>query len=139
MERIISTSTERIAAGAGVLATLAAAALVWFFNPVRSGFFPPCMFLKLTGIACPGCGLTRGFHAAMHGDFLTALDYNALLPLYAVFLGYFFVSLTLIALRGRGLTARLLNPFFVSGFFVVAIVFAVLRNLPIHPFSVLYP
>jgi hypothetical protein len=33
---------------------------------------PPCLCAVATGLPCPGCGLTRGFAAAMQGDFALA-------------------------------------------------------------------
>jgi hypothetical protein len=93
----------------------------------------------MTGLACPGCGLTRGFHALFQGDVVAALDYNALLPVFAFVFGYFLVSMILVAVRSRGLSFEIFRPRFLYGFLVLSLVFAVLRNLPMYPFSVLYP
>ena len=138
-ETIKSSITERFLASTGILAAAASAFVVGNFNPTTAGFFPVCPLYQMTGIACPGCGLTRGFHALFHGDVLTALDYNAILPFYLFILGYFFVSLLLIAVRGRGLSWNVFPPAAMYGFLIVALVFTVLRNLPIYPFSVLAP
>src|SRR5918998_6939019 len=91
-----SSKIERFAAGAGIAALGAGSFFVWYFNPSNVNFFPVCPLYSMTGIACPGCGLTRGFHALFHGDVLTALDYNALLPVYVFIFGYFFLSMVLI-------------------------------------------
>jgi hypothetical protein len=85
-------SFERLLAATGATAMIAGAAGVAYFDPTSAGFFPVCPLYMLTGLACPGCGLTRGFHALFHGDILTALDYNALLPFFALFLGFGFVG-----------------------------------------------
>ena|SRR5215210_2003730 len=137
--KITASTIERILAAAGVLAAGGASVFVWYFNPSTQGFFPVCPLFKLTGIACPGCGLTRGFHALFHGDILTALDFNAMLPVYAVFFGYLFLAMFLIAVRGRGISFNFLRPSVIWGFLIVSLVFAVLRNLPFYPFSILYP
>ena len=137
--KIGASTIERILAGAGVLAAGGASAFVWYFNPSTQGFFPVCPLFKLTGLACPGCGLTRGFHALFHGDILTALDFNAMLPVYAVFFVYIFLGMILIAVRGRGITIKILHPAIIAAFLIVSFGFAVLRNLPYYPFSVLYP
>ena len=39
-----------------------------------------CPFRALTGLPCPGCGMTRGFCALGHGDLRGALDQNILSP-----------------------------------------------------------
>lgn len=135
----LSSNTERILAATGVLAVAAGSAVVWFFNPSNVSFLPVCPLYSMTGIACPGCGLTRGFHALFHGDVLTALDFNALLPLFLLIFGYFFAGMLLIAVRGRGLSIKVFRPGFLYGFLIILIGFAVLRNLPFYPFSVLYP
>jgi len=83
--------------------------------------------------------LTRGFHALFHGDVLTALHFNALLPVFAFFFGFTFVSLVLIAVRGRGLPWRIFPPASLYGFLILAGVFFVLRNLPFYPFTLLAP
>lgn len=130
---------ERGLAGLAVGAAAVGAGCVWYFNPSNVNFFPVCPLYSMTGIACPGCGLTRGFHALFHGDILTALDYNAMLPFYAVFLGYLFISLFLIAWRGRGLSTSVFKMKWVYTYICVAVVFVVLRNLPYYPFNILYP
>lgn len=44
------------------------------FNPV--GILPPCLFLRLTGLRCPGCGTTRMAAALLRGDVGGAWYYN---------------------------------------------------------------
>ncbi len=112
---------------------------VGYFNPTTAGFFPVCPLYAMTGYACPGCGMTRGLHALLHGDVLGALDYNLLLPGILFFFGYLFVSLFLTAVRGYGLNFKVFTPLVIWGFFVFAFVFTILRNLPIYPFNILFP
>lgn len=137
--QIKSSAAERLLAAAGVFVISVGVVFVWFFNPASAGFFPVCPLYKITGIACPGCGLTRGFHALFHGDVWTALDFNALIPVFAFVFGYFSVSLFLVAVRGRGLSWRFFPPAALWGFLIGLALFAILRNLPIYPFSVLAP
>lgn len=138
-ETASTSTTGRVFAAAGVGAVAVGAFVVARYNPVTAGFFPQCPLLQTTGLACPGCGLTRGFHALFHGDILTALDYNALLPLYAVFFMYILVSLGLVAVRGRGLSFGKLPQKAIWSFFVIGLTFSILRNLPVYPFNILYP
>jgi len=134
-----ASAVERIFAGAGITILGAGAALVAYFNPTTAGFFPVCPLFALTGIHCPGCGLTRGFHALFHGDFLTALGFNALLPVFILLFGFVFISLVLIVVRGRGLSWRIFPPSATYGFLILAAAFFVLRNLPFYPFTLLAP
>lgn len=45
----------------------------------------PCWFNLYTGYLCPGCGGTRSFYALLHGDVLASLQYNAFVPVVALF------------------------------------------------------
>jgi hypothetical protein len=74
-QRIAMTATVAIAVPALILAFWA----IWRFDPSEYAIFPPCLFHKLTGLHCPGCGGTRAAHALLHGDLLAAVRFNALL------------------------------------------------------------
>jgi hypothetical protein len=49
------------------------------------GWMPGCFFRKITGLDCPGCGMTRGTYALLQGRFKDAFLFNPvgmiLLPL----------------------------------------------------------
>lgn len=134
-----ATSVERSLAATGVAVFTAGAGVVWYFDPAKSSFFPVCPLLTLTGFACPGCGLTRGFHALFHGDVVTALDYNALIPLFVVVFGFFYVSLILVAVRGWAFPKWTLSLKAIWVTLGLLIVFGILRNLPFYPFNLLFP
>ena len=135
----ISPPNERMFAAAGAVTMLVGVAAVWYFEPATSGIFPACPLYTMTGFACPGCGMTRGFHALFHGDILTALDFNALIPLVAIFFGYWFLSLVLTAIRGRGFGFGKLSAGLVGTTFVLLLVFGIVRNIPAYPFTILFP
>ena len=138
-DKIKFSLRERLIAAAGIFTIFCGSLYVWFFNPTTQGFFPTCPLYSMTGFACPGCGLTRGFHALFHGDISHALGYNALLPIYAFVFLYLLIALFFITVRGRGLSVKIFHPVALGSFLVVALSFAVLRNLPIYPFTLLYP
>ena len=53
-------------------------------------FAIPCLFRLVTGIPCPGCGLSRAFVYALRLDFLAAMRMNFLfLPLVLIGGTYF--------------------------------------------------
>lgn len=56
-----------------------------------AGKYLGCYFRRLTGLDCPGCGLTRGFIALFHADFAEAFRVNALTYLVAPFFAYRFI------------------------------------------------
>lgn len=64
-------------------------------------FAIPCLFHLVTGIPCPGCGLSRAFVYALQLDFLAAVQMNFLfLPLTLVG-GAYFVCALLEVLRNQ--------------------------------------
>jgi len=107
-------------------------AAVWLlrtFDPNTAGsLFPPCPFHAITGLFCPGCGITRALHALVHFDLVRALAMNALVVL----------SLPLLAVMAvQGFTQRALLPksvarvVFDGRWWIGALlVFGIARNLP---------
>jgi hypothetical protein len=136
---VAAGSSGRLMAAASVVSIAGGSAMVAAFDPSAVHFFPICPLYALTGCACPGCGLTRGFHALFQGDVPAALGFNLLLPVWAVIIGYVWVSLVLYAIRGKGLPMWPTNPTFLWTFMIVLLVFGVLRNIPAYPFSLLFP
>src|SRR5512140_3662198 len=122
----ISPRAERWSAAGGAMFLGVGSAVVAAVDPSTVSYLPVCPMYEITGYACPGCGLTRGFHALFHGDILTALDYNALIPVWAVIFAYVFVSLTLLTVRGKGLPMWPTAPKFLWGFMIVLVAFGIL-------------
>lgn len=134
-----ASAIERLSAISGVAALTTASAAVWYFDPAKANFFPACLLFSVTGFACPGCGLTRGFHELFHGRFIPALDFNLLIPAWTFVLGYVWISLLLLSVRGRGLPMWIKNPTFLWASMVVLLTFGVLRNIPVWPLTILFP
>jgi hypothetical protein len=124
---------------AALLAAGGVAFAVGYFNPVTSSFFPVCPLFAATGIYCPGCGMTRAFHALFHGDIVSAMDFNAMMPFYAFIFAYVLVSMMLIVGRGYGLSFKIFRPWVMYGFLAIALAFGVLRNIPVYPLNLLAP
>jgi len=133
------STTERIFAAVGVIGSATGALIVRTFDPMTAGFFPMCPLFALTGIACPGCGLTRGFHALLNGDVFAALDFNATIPIYAILFVFLFAKLFSVAIRGRGFALKPLSPILIYGFLGVTLIFGFVRNLPLETFRWMMP
>jgi hypothetical protein len=111
------------------LALLAAAAgcVVVGLSGPDGGTLPGCPFRAMTGLDCPGCGMTRGLRALVRGHPLAALGHNmllaALVPLAAwwwlVSVGVPLPALPRVSTRTAWLLVGLVT------------VFAVVRNLPL--------
>ncbi|MCP5536154.1 MAG: DUF2752 domain-containing protein [Akkermansiaceae bacterium] len=57
--------------------------------------FFSCTFKDLTGWDCPGCGLTRGSRALLHGDWGAALGFHWFTPVFILFWGAVGIGLVL--------------------------------------------
>ena len=136
---VTASPRTRVFAGLGAVTMVAGVGLAASFDPGRSNLFPVCPLFALTGLACPGCGLTRGFHSLFNGDIIPAIDFNAMIPFWVVIFAWIFFSLFLTALRGRGLAMWPTYPKFLWVFMVVLFGFGILRNVPVWPLTILFP
>src|SRR5215472_5236969 len=65
-----------------VLLALTGVFVVSFILPLSDGdYFTICAFKNVTGLPCPGCGLTHSFCSLVRGQLARAFDYNMLGPL----------------------------------------------------------
>ncbi len=60
------------------LSTIFAISMIW--RPPDEPILILCPFRSLTGLLCPGCGMTRAFCALGHGELRRAIHFNALSP-----------------------------------------------------------
>ncbi len=101
--------------------------------------FAVCPFHYITGLHCPGCGSQRAIHDMLHLRLFEAIKHNLLIVL---------VSLVLFA-KAYALWSKKYAPtyyynlneksWFTYTIVFVVILFWILRNLPITPFSKLAP
>ncbi|MCH5224910.1 MAG: DUF2752 domain-containing protein [Muribaculaceae bacterium] len=71
-----------------VLVLGALATFYFFVNPAEWGWMPQCLFHKLSGLQCMGCGSQRMLHALLHGDLVEAFRLNAFLFCSLPFIGF---------------------------------------------------
>ncbi len=98
------------------------------------------MFHYITGLYCPGCGAARAFHALANGDIAAAAGYNALLVFFLIAGFVCFAADQVLALSGRrGLRSYSITTR--TGWIIVAVIilFGILRNIPVFPFTILAP
>ncbi len=118
----------------GVLSILAAL-LFFSLNPENHMFFPKCLVKEHLGIYCSGCGSQRALHDLMHLRIGKVFGHNALfLPFLMVVLHHVLVKVNL--LKGKTILEYRYAPLIILG---IVVVFTVVRNLDIYPFSYLAP
>lgn len=70
-----------------VIVLIVCAVFYFIFDPMRWSFMPQCIFHKVTGLQCVGCGSQRMLHALLHGNLKAAFEANALALLSLPFVG----------------------------------------------------
>jgi hypothetical protein len=103
-------------------------------------WFPGCLFHRITGLNCPGCGMTRAAHATLHGHLGEAFRFNpvgmVLFPAALMGLGLELIGWV----RGEPLAWRLrAGGRWGWGIAALLLVFWILRNIPFWPFTLLAP
>lgn len=133
-------SSYRYALLAVLLLLVAGAVFILFrFNPAQHSFYPTCIFYRVTGLYCPGCGAQRSLHALLHGELLAALHFNPLFILALPFLLFAGGRFLWRQMTGKPLAPIFIRPFWISLLAGVVIAFGILRNIPCVPFTYLAP
>jgi hypothetical protein len=121
-----------MALGAGVVAC----GYIAMVDPNGSGGYPACPLKAMTGIDCPGCGITRATYALLHFDVGRALDHNLL---YVIALPFLLYGLLRWATSSMGFTLPVLPKpdarWFAPALAVTILAFFVVRNLPVEPLA----
>lgn len=87
-----------------------------------------CPIKALTGLNCPGCGITRMFVALFHGNIYQAFRYNPL-----VFIELPIIAILILLYRFNKKSRKVVNILFIV-LLVITVVYGVLRNIPIFYF-----
>ena len=103
--------------------------LFFKLDPTKSNIFPPCIFYKLTGLYCPGCGTQRAVHEFLHGNFFKSFRYNPMPFLMLLLLSLFFIFNKYKKYTKSNFTGQ-------QSWFIVILIIAyfIARNLPFLPF-----
>jgi len=110
--------------------------IYYFFNPSDHSFFLACPFKYATGYDCPGCGSQRAMHQLAHGNIANAFEFNPLMVLSIPLVLYGFGVKAWNYLRSTDYRIKLFyNNFFIYTYFIVVLLFWVLRNTTVAPFN----
>lgn len=113
--------------------------LYYNYNPSEYKIFPKCPFYSLTRLYCPGCGSQRAAHQLLQGHVFDGFKHNLLIILLVVVLLYD-ASIKLIKIIFKRTFKNLLhNPTTTYTILIVVILFWILRNINLYPFTILAP
>jgi hypothetical protein len=100
-----------------------------FFFRINESYHIECIYKKITGTNCPGCGLSAGFAEIMHGNFEKA---NTLNP-YCRYIFLFFVIQLMIRIillvYHKNAINFLSKDILVSSFLFIILWFGMLKSI----------
>ena len=105
----------------------------FFFLSLRYKIFIPCVFHEITGLYCPGCGITRCFISIINLDLMQAFRYNCLVFILLPLFMYIFIKKYYFWLLNKECTI-FSNRFYVV-LAIITLLFGIFRNI----FSFLAP
>ena len=121
-------------------AALATVLLYFFVYPQYAAYFPKCIFYGIMGLHCPLCGSQRALIAFLKGDLITAMHDNVLMVGLLFLLIYIFLVFLYRNLIAKNNYRKSFTIPFPAKFILLAlIVFGILRNIPLYPFTLLAP
>ena len=109
------------------------------FDPSEVGIFPKCPLFATTGIYCPGCGSQRAVHSFLHGDIVAGLKHNWLIALLVVILSYMLIIEIALRFFNYRIHNLLHKSSVTKSILILVLLFWILRNIPLYPFSMLAP
>lgn len=104
-----------------------------YFLYIKKIIVIPCVFHELTGLYCPGCGMTRALASLANLEIYQAIRYNALIIfLVPAFLLY-------IVFKIKSYINNEKNKFNIPNYLlwsalIITILYGILRNIPLFDF-----
>jgi hypothetical protein len=104
-----------------ILILTIALAFIYFSDPT-GGPILPCIFNKVTGYYCPGCGMTRSIHSILRFQFTQAFRYNSLSLVIPFLLVIYYIT----KYKKKEKIAKLILILMI----VLSFFYGILRNIP---------
>lgn len=103
---------------------------MYAFVCIRFGIGIPCPIHALTGLYCPGCGISRMMLALIRGDFGDMFRYNLVLPFILPVLAVLIVYDEVKYIRYGSIVAGKIHNSICIIIIAVLLVYGVIRNIP---------
>lgn len=115
--------------------TIVSIIVIYYYIFKKFGIAIPCLFHKITGLHCPGCGLTRMLIALWKGNIKEAFMYNQLLfILLPFFLIDVIYSIYLYITAKEDQIRKRIPKYVPTILMIVLLIWGVIRNLSIFPY-----
>lgn len=89
----------------------------------------PCIVYQLTGLQCPGCGISRMLLAMLHGDFRAAFSFHPFLFVTWPFIVYLILRMDHRYMNDHGMTLKKADTILACFYIIALIIFTIWRNL----------
>ena len=119
---------KRIQRVARVAALFVCAGLLYAVIVKLLGRGIPCVFHDITGLKCPGCGMTHAMTALLNLDFNAFIQANLFAPLIIIFFITAFASTSLKYIKTGIYRLSAVNSFVEISFLVLFIAWGIARN-----------
>ena len=100
--------------------------LAYAFIVIPTGIVIPCKFRLITGLYCPGCGITRACLDILNGNIYGAIRHNIGLFLVSPILGFIVISDTVRYITNQ---ERKQHRFLIAITIIIVAIWFVVRNL----------
>lgn len=110
-------------------AILAGIGILYYIFIRITGFAIPCIFRKLTGLRCPGCGLTRAVLRLARLDLAGAFSCNQFIFIALPAVAYIIISSDYRYVKSNSRSLSVFGNVLTVVCIVGAVLFAVLRNI----------
>ena len=94
-----------------------------------TGIYIECPIHKLTGLYCPGCGLTRMIRSIFQLDFYQAFRYNQLIFISLPFIIFLFINDLYSEFKGKKSLYKKIPNYIWIILIVITILYGILRNI----------
>lgn len=125
---------KRIKAFMTAAVLLIAAGILYYFINKIFGLSIFCPIYKITGLYCPGCGITRMFLDIAELDFKCAFGHNMAVFISLPVIIYVLIKQSIRYIKSGTLMLNKFDEALVYVLIGILVIFAVLRNIPIFNF-----
>ena len=104
--------------------------IVYYVFNHLTGIYIPCIFFSITGLKCPGCGITHCLFEIIHLNFHEAFNHNQLVFIYLPFIiTYYFYNTYLYLYDKKDKILTKIPNFIKIGIIIITLLFGIIRNL----------
>lgn len=99
----------------------------------KYSIYIPCIFHKITGLYCPGCGITRMLKSIINLNYYQAFRYNPLMFILLPFFIIYYILYYIYWLKNKKLVIN--NKIWYT-LLIIIIFYGIIRNLPFFKYLI---